>query len=101
MAGRTQGQRRGNAPGTSFPADCLTFAPQCRTTSDGSCQVLPSRVWLADSTVAGDSTFIARIRIGFASNWRREPSVLKITRQDGRVEAHTLAPLETSGLFAD
>ena len=34
-------------------------------------------------------------RVGFASNWRREPSDLKITRPDGRVETRTLAPLET------
>ena len=34
-------------------------------------------------------------RIGFASNWRREPSELKITRPDGRVETRILAPLET------
>ena len=34
-------------------------------------------------------------RIGFASNWRREPSELKITYSDGRVETRTLAPLET------
>ena len=34
-------------------------------------------------------------RIGFASNWRREPSELKITHADGRVETRTLAPLET------
>ena len=51
------------ALGTSFSADCLTFAPQYRTTEDGLYQVLPPRVRLADSTVAGDSTFIARIRI--------------------------------------
>lgn len=40
-------------------------------------------------------------RIGFASNWRREPSELKITRADGRVETRTLAPLETIELLAD
>ena len=34
-------------------------------------------------------------RIGLASNWRREPSDLKITYADGRVETRTLAPLET------
>ena len=34
-------------------------------------------------------------RIGFASNWRREPSELKITYADGRAETRTLAPLET------
>ena len=34
-------------------------------------------------------------RIGFASNWRREPSELKITHADGRVETRTLAPLAT------
>ena len=34
-------------------------------------------------------------RIGFASNWRREPSELKITYADGRVETRTLASLET------
>ncbi len=34
-------------------------------------------------------------RIGFASNWRQEPSELKITHADGRVETRTLAPLET------
>ena len=33
-------------------------------------------------------------RIGFASNWRREPSELKITHADGRIETRTLAPLE-------
>jgi hypothetical protein len=40
-------------------------------------------------------------RIGFASNWRQKPSELKITRTDGRVEMHTLAPLETIELKAD
>ena len=34
-------------------------------------------------------------RIGFASNWRSEPSVLTITHADGRIETRTLAPLET------
>ena len=34
-------------------------------------------------------------RIGFVSNWRREPSELTITHADGRVEKRTLAPLET------
>jgi hypothetical protein len=34
-------------------------------------------------------------RIGFASNWRREPSDLVITHLDSRVETRTLAPLET------
>ena len=33
-------------------------------------------------------------RIGFASNWRQEPSNLRITHADGRVETRTLAPLE-------
>ena len=51
------------ALGTSFSADCLTLAPQYRTTGEGVYQVWPARVRLADSTVAGDSTFIARIRI--------------------------------------
>ena len=40
-------------------------------------------------------------RIGFASNWRQEPSELKITHADGRVETRTLAPLETVELNAD
>ena len=39
-------------------------------------------------------------RIGFASNWRQEPSELKITHADGRVETRTLAPLETITLAA-
>ena len=34
-------------------------------------------------------------RIGFATNWRREPSDLKITRVDGPEETRRLAPLET------
>ena len=34
-------------------------------------------------------------RVGFATNWRREPSDLKVTRADGCIEAHRLAPLET------
>ena len=34
-------------------------------------------------------------RIGFASNWRREPSDLKIICDDGRTEIRRLAPLET------
>ena len=34
-------------------------------------------------------------RIGFATNWRREPSDLKITRSDGQTETRRLAPLET------
>ena len=38
-------------------------------------------------------------RIGFASNWRREPSELKITHADGRVETRTLAPLEVIELY--
>ena len=33
-------------------------------------------------------------RIGFASNWRREPSELRITYADGRAETRRLAPLE-------
>ena len=40
-------------------------------------------------------------RIGFASNWRREPSKLKITHADGRVETRVLAPLETITLAAE
>jgi hypothetical protein len=40
-------------------------------------------------------------RIGFASNWRREPADLKITRANGRVETRTLAPLETIELSAE
>ena len=39
-------------------------------------------------------------RIGFASNWRREPSELKIVYADGRVETRVLAPLETIELPA-
>ena len=39
-------------------------------------------------------------RIGFASNWRREPSELKITYADGRAETRVLAPLETIVLQA-
>ena len=34
-------------------------------------------------------------RVGFATNWRREPSDLKITRADGRTETRRFAPLET------
>ena len=34
-------------------------------------------------------------RIGFATNWRREPSELKLTRNDGQKETRRLAPLET------
>jgi hypothetical protein len=34
-------------------------------------------------------------RIGFASNWRREPSDLTVTYRDGRTEIIRLAPLET------
>lgn len=34
-------------------------------------------------------------RIGFASNWRREPSDLVATHSDGRRETIRLAPLET------
>ncbi len=33
--------------------------------------------------------------VGFASNWRREPADLKITRADGQTETRRLAPLET------
>ena len=33
-------------------------------------------------------------RIGFAANWRREPSELTITYADGRVETRCLAPTE-------
>ena len=33
-------------------------------------------------------------RVGFASNWRQEPSALKITHRDGRVEMRQLSPLE-------
>jgi hypothetical protein len=40
-------------------------------------------------------------RIGFASNWRREPSELKIVHADGRTETRLLAPLETVVLKAD
>ena len=39
-------------------------------------------------------------RIGFASNWRRKPSELKIVYADGRVETRVLAPLETIELPA-
>ena len=34
-------------------------------------------------------------RIGFATNWRREPSDFKIIREDGQTEIRRLAPLET------
>lgn len=34
-------------------------------------------------------------RIGFATNWRREPSTLKIIRDDGQTEVRRLSPLET------
>ena len=34
-------------------------------------------------------------RIGFATNWRREPSDLKVAHSDGRMETRRLAPLET------
>ena len=35
------------------------------------------------------------VRVGFATNWRREPSDLKITHADGHEEKRRLAPLET------
>ena len=34
-------------------------------------------------------------RIGFATNWWREPSDLKVAHSDGRMETRRLAPLET------
>jgi hypothetical protein len=34
-------------------------------------------------------------RIGFATNWRREPSNLKIIRDGGQTEVRRLSPLET------
>ena len=34
-------------------------------------------------------------RIGFATNWRREPSDLRIIREGGNEETRRLAPLET------
>ena len=34
-------------------------------------------------------------RIGFATNWRREPTDLKIAHADGQTETRRLAPLET------
>ena len=34
-------------------------------------------------------------RIGFATNWRREPAEFNITQDDGRMETRRLAPLET------
>ena len=34
-------------------------------------------------------------RIGFATNWRHEPSELKISGADGQAEIRRLAPLET------
>ena len=34
-------------------------------------------------------------RVGFATNWRREPSDLKVTRPGGQTEILRLAPLET------
>lgn len=34
-------------------------------------------------------------RIGFATNWRKEPSEFKVGRSDGQVETRLLAPLET------
>ena len=40
-------------------------------------------------------------RICFAVNWRREPSELRITHADGRVETRTLAPLEAQVLDAE
>ena len=40
-------------------------------------------------------------RIGFATNWRREPSDFRITRDDGHPETRRLAPLETIELQAD
>ena len=40
-------------------------------------------------------------RIGFASNWRREPSELKITYPNGRTQTRILAPLETIELKAE
>ena len=38
-------------------------------------------------------------RIGFASNWRQEPSDLTLTYPDGRVEKRRLAPLEAIELY--
>ena len=40
-------------------------------------------------------------RIGFATNWRREPSDLRITRDDGHAATRRLAQLETIELQAD
>ena len=40
-------------------------------------------------------------RIGFATNWRREPVDLKITHVDGRIETLRIAPLETIELQPD
>ncbi len=40
-------------------------------------------------------------KIGFASNWRQEPSSLQITHADGRVETRILAPLETVEIKAE
>ena len=34
-------------------------------------------------------------RLGFATNWRHEPSELKISSTDGQTEIRRLAPLET------
>ena len=38
-------------------------------------------------------------RIGFATNWRRDPSDLTIADPDGHVETRRLAPLETIELY--
>ena len=40
-------------------------------------------------------------RIGFATNWRRESSDLKITRSNGQTENRHLAPLETIELTVE
>ena len=40
-------------------------------------------------------------RIGFASNWRQNPSDLRITHADGRVETRTLTPLEVIELKSE
>ncbi len=51
------------ARGVTAAADCLTLEHEYRTTEEGRHQILPARVRFADSAIAGDSTYMARICI--------------------------------------
>lgn len=68
---------------------------------------IPCRVWGKNRTIEAREVITSfwenakGERIGFASNWRREPSELRITRSGGRVETHILAPLEVIELSAE